>query len=78
MTNTWGREHRRCEQCHEWFEIGAKTRKDAKYCKDACKSKAYRERKERALALYKQRVSIRAIARALDSEARTIRKWVEK
>lgn len=39
------REYRRCAQCGKWFAfLPDKTRPDRKYCSDACKSRAWRER----------------------------------
>src|SRR5207249_11188065 len=40
---------RRCLECGKWFEVSPKTtRSDREYCSDQCRSKAYRDRKERA------------------------------
>jgi hypothetical protein len=36
-------EYRPCDECHEWYRFGA--RSTQKFCRDACKSKHYRERK---------------------------------
>jgi hypothetical protein len=51
------REYRVCEECREWFEIGGSKKKDghgadhhrtdARFCKAACKQKAYRAAKEK-------------------------------
>ena len=39
--------HRRCESCNKWFFVRDSERgKKRKYCSDACRSKAYRQRKE--------------------------------
>jgi hypothetical protein len=40
------RSYRSCEFCQRWFEVGAEVRADAKYCKNACRQKAYRRHKE--------------------------------
>ena len=59
------------------FEVGASTRRgDAKYCQNACKSKAYRGRRERARTLRTQGASLRAIARELNTDTKTVKKWV--
>jgi len=51
------REYRVCEQCREWFEIGGAKKKDgagvdhhrtdSRFCRPACKQKAYRVGKEK-------------------------------
>jgi hypothetical protein len=40
------RSYRTCENCRRWFEVGAETRADAKYCSNSCRQKAYRRRQE--------------------------------
>ena len=75
---TGDHDYRRCEQCMRWFEVGANTRADAKYCRDACKSRAYRSRRDRARTLRAQGASLRAIARELESEIKTVKKWVSE
>lgn len=43
------KEYRRCEACGTWFEVSLDAnRKSAKYCRSACRSKAYRDRKAQA------------------------------
>lgn len=41
--------YNQCVQCHNWFEVAPGVgRSDKRYCSDACRSAAYRERKTRS------------------------------
>lgn len=43
---TGNKDFRQCRQCGEWFEVHMSiTRSDRAYCSNACRSKAYRQRK---------------------------------
>jgi hypothetical protein len=72
---------RACKECGTWFEISgsdAGFRVNRLFCSDACKSRDYRRRKDRALQLKTEGKTIAAIAKELDTEADTIKKWVAK
>ena len=70
------RDYGQCEQCGSWFEIVAEKRKDAKFCSDKCRFKAYRHRQKQARDLSGKGQSLETIAAALGSDVRTIRGWV--
>ena len=53
-------------------------RKTGKYCSDACKQAAYRERKAKALELYKKGLSIEQIAKETGSKAKTVSQWIRE
>jgi hypothetical protein len=75
------KEHRSCKECGNWFEIsseddGRTARKT--FCSDPCKSRDYRRRKERAGALRSEGKSVQQIAKELDTDLTTVKKWVTK
>lgn len=74
------KEYRLCDVCKEkWFELRpGKNRKDREYCSDACRLRAYRERKNEARQKYKDGMTIEEIAKELKSKPDTVRGWVEK
>ncbi len=72
------KEHRQCEQCNRWFEVAAEKREDAKFCQNACRSKAYRERQKTARKWRTEGVTVREIARRLESDTKTITRWTKK
>ena len=71
------KEYRQCEQCNRWFEVAAEKREDAKFCQNACRSKAYRERQKTARKLRNEGVPVREIARRLDSDTKTVTRWTK-
>jgi len=71
------KEHRQCEQCSRWFEVAAEKREDAKFCQNACRSKAYRERQKTARKLRSEGVALREIARRLESDTKTVKRWIK-
>jgi hypothetical protein len=75
------RKFRRCKECGEWFEISTKGdgfRVNREFCSDRCKSKDYRDRKQRAQRLKTTGRAVKDIARELDTDVETIKKWVTK
>lgn len=69
----------RCDACGKWFVFDPATaRTNRRYCSDACRFKAYRQRQKEALELHAQGVPIEQIAERLGSEAETVRRWIEK
>lgn len=68
---------RACETCGRWFELSPATaRKSKHYCDDACRSRAYRARKERARQLAAEGRKPKEIARELGSDVKTINNWL--
>jgi hypothetical protein len=70
--------YRRCEACRKWFELSADVRGDAKFCKQACRFKAYRGRQQRARDLHSAGVAVGKIAAELDTEIATVKGWLKK
>jgi hypothetical protein len=70
--------YRRCESCRKWFELSTDIRGDAKFCKQACRFKAYRGRQQRARELDSAGVPVREIAAELDTEIATVKGWLKK
>jgi hypothetical protein len=72
------RDYRRCEACRKWFEVGSASREDAKFCRRACRFKAYRLRQQRARELAKGGMAPREIAAEIDSDIKTVKGWLKK
>jgi hypothetical protein len=73
------RPSRRCEVCRRWFELDpAKTRADRRTCSNTCRTKIYRQRQHQARELHARGKSLREIAKALNSDVPTVKKWVKE
>lgn len=72
------RDFRRCRQCGQWFAVSPSERTSREFCSNACRSKAYRERIEKALRMHAEGKPIGLIALELESDERTVVKWIEK
>jgi hypothetical protein len=71
------KDHKRCGECGKWFEVSLRAARTHRvYCSDACKLKAHRERKERAVRMKADGKSLGEIARELGSDVKTVRNWV--
>lgn len=69
----------RCRACGKWFVYEPDTaRTNRRYCSDACRFKAYRQRQKEAIDMFARGQSVEEIAEALDSTAETVRRWVQK
>ena len=69
--------YRRCAECQTWFAISPETARVTRtYCSNACRSKAYRKRQSEAERLHAEGIPIEDIARRLDSDIKTVAKWV--
>jgi hypothetical protein len=72
-------EYRRCGGCDTWFALTPETaRADSHYCSDACRSRAYRQRKQRSWELRAKGLTPSAIAKELDSDVNTVKKWINQ
>jgi hypothetical protein len=70
--------YRVCKECGEWFEIPRRgARINREYWSNACRSKAYRERQERARTLAARGMAPKDIARELDTTVLVVRKWLK-
>lgn len=73
-----GKEYRQCDTCKTWFEVSAHTRGGAKFCRDRCRSRAYRMRQAKAREFYSQSVAISEIAKRLKSDDEIVKGWLGK
>lgn len=75
------REQRRCKQCGEWFDVPAgddARTKRREFCGDPCKSKDRRRRMEHAQQMKAEGKPPKEIAKELDTDLNTIKKWTAK
>jgi hypothetical protein len=73
------KQFRQCETCGKWFEVSPQVaRTNRVFCSTACRSRAYRNRKDKAREMNTQGVAIEQIAESLQSEVAVVRGWIEK
>jgi hypothetical protein len=69
--------HGRCPECGKWFEVAPNAaRASRRFCSTSCRSKAYRERQDRARQLYAAGKTFEEVAEELESDVATIKKWI--
>ena len=69
----------RCQVCTQWFEVSSEgKRRHSKYCSDRCRVKAYRDRRNEAVARDAAGESPHSIAEALGSELDTVLGWIKQ
>lgn len=68
-----------CRTCGRWFEVAPPvTRKSRNFCRESCRSRAYRSRIAEAHRMRQAGKSIREIADALESSVPTVEGWLKK
>jgi hypothetical protein len=69
--------YQRCASCGKWFELlpGVNCA-DKQTCSQTCRTRLYRQHKERTLALHAQGKTVRAIASELDAKPEAVKKWI--
>jgi len=76
------RKYRKCKECGTWFELSHKQSEHRTvrrlFCSDQCKSKDYRDRKDRAKRLMIAGKSIKDISKELNTDSQTLKKWLAK
>jgi hypothetical protein len=72
---TGNRRYEQCQQCNGWFEIAAK-REETKFCSNACRFRAYRERQKEARALHSRGLAPSVIAARLQCKADAVKRWI--
>jgi hypothetical protein len=75
------KKHRSCKECGKWIEISSEDDgRSARrmFCSDSCKFRDYRRRKDRAQRLKAEGKPVKAIAKELDTDVETIKKWLTK
>jgi len=74
---TYDRVFSSCRECQKWFAVGPEVaRSNRRFCSNACRSKAYRERQDRARQLHAAGKTFEEVAEALDSDVATVRRWI--
>jgi hypothetical protein len=69
--------YQQCVSCGKWYELlPGVNRADKQTCSQTCRTRVYRQRKERALALHAEGKTPRAIARELDAKVDAVTKWI--
>ena len=73
------KKYERCAECKTWFEVSPDTfRTNRRYCKNACRFKAYRGRQAEARGLATGGMPVREIAKHLESDAKVVKSWIAK
>jgi hypothetical protein len=73
------KKYQKCPTCGRWFELSpGVNRANKEFCSGTCRTKATRQRKERALQLHAQGKSVREIAREVESGVDTVKRWVAR
>ena len=73
-----GHSFRACHSCKRWFELTPTIARTSKlYCSTACRNRAYRDRQKKAYVLNDQGKSAKEIARELDTDIKTVKKWLK-
>jgi hypothetical protein len=72
------RQFGRCQECGKWMDLGPEgSRVDRKFCSNACRAKAHRERQDRARKLYViDKKSFKEIAELVDSDIESVKRWI--
>jgi hypothetical protein len=66
-----------CHACGKRYELlPGVNRADKETCSQTCRTRVYRQRKQRALALHPEGKTARAIARELEAKVDAVRKWI--
>jgi hypothetical protein len=74
---TENKSFRSCIQCGTAFEISPETgRTNRKFCSNACRSRYYRDRQDRAIQMAESGKSVRQIAKQLKTDVKTIKRWI--
>jgi Putative ATPase subunit of terminase (gpP-like) len=74
------KDYRRCGgRCGQWMAISLDAHRTHKrFCSDACRNKAYRERQAEARRLYVEGLSVEQIAQQLGADFRAVQRWVKR
>jgi hypothetical protein len=72
------RAYRPCETCGKWLELGGidGARPDKRFCSDPCRARGHRIRQGRARRMYADKKTYDQIAKALDAEPQSVKKWI--
>jgi hypothetical protein len=73
--------YQRCLFCGKFFEVGAhhggrQRREDKQFCTDSCRVKSYKRRQVIARKMHAEGTPLRAIAKAVQSDSATVKRWL--
>jgi hypothetical protein len=69
--------NQQCVSCGKWNELlPGVNRADTQTCSQTCRTRVYRQRKQRAVALHAEGKTARAIARELEAKVDAVQKWI--
>jgi DNA-binding NarL/FixJ family response regulator len=72
------RRYQQCPVCRRWFELTPGVhRADKLTCSQACRTRAYRHRQEKAVQLHAEGRTVRQIAKEIGSDVKTVRGWIQ-
>lgn len=72
-----GKDFRQCSNCGNWIEVPPTAAHAARlFCSNSCKTKNYRDRKERVRRLAREGKTIDAIASEVGADRESVAKWV--
>ena len=73
------KDFRQCAACGKWFELSpTEHRTSRRYCSEACRSRAYRDRKVQATRMAAAGRSPEEIAETLKTKATTVKRWLSE
>jgi hypothetical protein len=74
------KDYRRCGGgCGQWMEISLDAHRSHKrFCSDACRNKAHRDRQAEARRLYTEGLPVEQIAQQLGADVRAVQRWVTR
>jgi hypothetical protein len=71
------KKHHQCRGCRKWFEVTARGMRSTRFhCSNACRIRAHRERQDRARRLHAEGQSLPEIARELEADVASVKRWV--
>ena len=72
------KDYRRCEVCNTPFEVSPDVNRISRsYCDNACRVKAYRDRRTKAVKMRKRGKTLREIEKETGSDIETIKEWLK-
>ena len=72
------KQFRKCEACDKRFELSPdKNRADRLFCSDACRVRAYRQRRAKAEEMRNAGMSLREIAKTVGTDMATAKQWLK-
>jgi hypothetical protein len=74
---TEGKQYRQCRECGKWFEVSPQVNRTSRQtCSNTCRNRGYQRRQEAARAMHAQGKTFKEIAKALETEVASVKKWV--